>query len=540
MSKRAVLYARVSGDDRAKTGGENLQDQLRVCREYAERKGYQVIAELAEDDRGISGATADPPQLSKALDMARARVFDILIVREVDRLARDIGKQYRVEGDLKRDGVKVEYALYDFPDTMEGKLQKTIYAAFAEFERGKISERMTRGRRRKVKEGNVLTGHIAPFGYCIVYKDGKRTIEIVEEEAKVVRRIFEWYTVGDGENGPLSGNAIANKLTAMQTPTVTEMRGQIVKGRVRKPNTWAQSSVATILKRETYAGTWYYCKKSEHDPIPVEVPAIIDRETWKAAQVRKKKNRQQSKRNTKMKYLMRGRLRCPSCRRKLHAYSYKTGKVYAYYRCHSRFDNTPCDNPWNYPSKLVDAAVWEWISKLLSDPTELENGLNQYQAEREKIIEPLRESLEGVDTLIAEKKAKLDRLLDLYLSGDFEKEALTEHKRRIEGELARLQEERARLAQQIKEQEFSEERLQAILEFSQAIGAGIKVAETNFEKRRAIVEALDVTGELETKNGERILHLTCVMGGEEMQIASKTINGWTGSRTISTPRSSSR
>jgi len=76
MIKRCVLYARVSGDDKSKTGGANLQAQLDLCREYATKQGYSIIAELAEDDRGASGATFDLPQLSAALDMARQGEFD--------------------------------------------------------------------------------------------------------------------------------------------------------------------------------------------------------------------------------------------------------------------------------------------------------------------------------------------------------------------------------------------------------------------------------------------------------------------------------
>ena len=87
MAKRAVLYARVSGDDRGKDG-RNLKSQLDMCREYALAKGYTIIAELAEDDRGARGASFDLEQLSRALDMARAGEFDVLVVRELDRFAR--------------------------------------------------------------------------------------------------------------------------------------------------------------------------------------------------------------------------------------------------------------------------------------------------------------------------------------------------------------------------------------------------------------------------------------------------------------------
>ena len=47
---RAVLYARVSSDDRGKEG-RNLAGQLEMGREYAQERGYAIVAELAEDDR---------------------------------------------------------------------------------------------------------------------------------------------------------------------------------------------------------------------------------------------------------------------------------------------------------------------------------------------------------------------------------------------------------------------------------------------------------------------------------------------------------
>ena len=155
MTKRAILYARVSGDDRA-MDGRNLAGQIDMCREYAERQGWKVVAELAEDERGVSGARLDAPQLNRAIDMAAAGQYDVLIVREIDRLARDVGKQYLVEGELKRAGVKIAYVLGEYPDTPEGELQKAIKAAIAGYERTKIAERSTRGRRREAARGSTL------------------------------------------------------------------------------------------------------------------------------------------------------------------------------------------------------------------------------------------------------------------------------------------------------------------------------------------------------------------------------------------------
>ena len=70
--KRAVLYARVSGDDRGKDG-RNLKSQLDMGREYANGHGYTIIAELAEDDKGASGASFELPQLSVDFGNGRAQ-----------------------------------------------------------------------------------------------------------------------------------------------------------------------------------------------------------------------------------------------------------------------------------------------------------------------------------------------------------------------------------------------------------------------------------------------------------------------------------
>jgi hypothetical protein len=72
---RAVVYARVSSDDRG-NDGRNLQGQLEMCREYALKQGWHVVADLAEDDKGASGAALELPELKKARDMARAKNFD--------------------------------------------------------------------------------------------------------------------------------------------------------------------------------------------------------------------------------------------------------------------------------------------------------------------------------------------------------------------------------------------------------------------------------------------------------------------------------
>src|SRR5215210_5943558 len=106
MKNRAVTYARVSSDDRSK-GGRNLAGQLEMCREYSINHGYELIAELSEDDRGASGASFELEQLGVILEMAREQQFEVLVVRELDRLSRNLAKQLIIEEELKKCGVRI-------------------------------------------------------------------------------------------------------------------------------------------------------------------------------------------------------------------------------------------------------------------------------------------------------------------------------------------------------------------------------------------------------------------------------------------------
>lgn len=126
--------------------------------------------------------------------MAHASQFDVLIVRELDRLSRNLAKQLIVEEELKKCDVRVEYVLAEYDDTPEGRLQKHIRGTIAEYEREKIRERMVRGKWNKIKSGNTNTGNQPPFGYR--FNDERTCFEIDPVEAEIIRFIFEQFLNG--------------------------------------------------------------------------------------------------------------------------------------------------------------------------------------------------------------------------------------------------------------------------------------------------------------------------------------------------------
>ncbi|MBD3314139.1 hypothetical protein GF345_06870 [Candidatus Woesearchaeota archaeon] len=527
MMRKAVLYARVSGDDRG-TDGRNLDSQLEMCRAYAQERDYIIKVELAEDDRGASGAEIDLPQLNRVRDMAHAGEFEVLVVRELDRLSRNLAKQLIVEQELKRAGVDIEYVLGEYPDTPEGNLMKHVRATIAEFEREKIVERNTRGRRDMVRRGQImLHGNEAPYGYQL--SDDGTTLVESGPEARIVRLVFQWYTEGDETGKRLSSVGIAKRLTEMQVPTWMDLHRDSGGHKKRGYGEWSYATILKMLHSEVYIGTWHYGKhrpsglNDRKDWVSMEVPSLISEETWEWAQKQSKKNRIMARRHTKTDYLLRCLLTCGRCGRSIGALTTRDGdKSYSYYMCYGRANHrlSPGDKcllPY-FRVDHVDAVVWEWVKSFLMDPKALIQGLEAQQKKTEESCHPARERLAAIEDLLADNHRQMERLVDLYLSGDFPREMLVEHKTRLEGIIEALEKERTNLVTRLEVQMITAEQVVTITDFARKIASGLDEAEKSFEARRRIIELLDVTGTLTEEDGDKVVYVQCVIGDKALSI----------------------
>lgn len=512
--KRAVLYARVSSDDR-KYATSSIEGQLAECRAFALKRGYTVVREVFEDPTSHTSGAAWLPELENLLRLAPTHTFDVIVCRELDRLARSLAKQLVIEAEFERLGVELAYVMGDYPDTPEGALMKNIKAVISEYERTLITQRMVRGRRRKAMAGYVVLNGAPLYGYSYIPDGKNRTLVIDEDEARVVRQIFAWYT-GDEK---LGSRQIARRLSEMRIPTPADSGKGRGKGKMktRPYATWGSTTVLGILSNETYSGVWHYSKYAE-DPdqlIAVPVPAIVEVETFNLAQAQRKRNKIEAVRNVKHDYLMRRRVICGECGSAMNAcYSPSKGKDFFYYKCDTPYDKginseRECNQRKHFRADHVDDLVWEWVKSYLSDPTKLAEGLTEYQSEHERETAPLRERLAVLDKLILDNRGQLDRLLDLYLSGDFPKDALLERKARLTDTITALEQEREGLAAQLRAQSLTESEIQSVYDFAAEVAEGLSAADEDFETRRRIIELLDVRATLAIEEGERVVYPRC-------------------------------
>jgi len=145
---RAAVYARVS------TNEQTVDNQLLELRRYCEARGWSATEYL---DEGVSGAKDRRPALDQLVADAKRRKFDILVCWRLDRLGRNLKHLITLLDELQALGVAF-VSLGEGIDctTPAGKLQLHILAALAEFERGRIRERVVAGLQRARTQGKRL------------------------------------------------------------------------------------------------------------------------------------------------------------------------------------------------------------------------------------------------------------------------------------------------------------------------------------------------------------------------------------------------
>jgi DNA invertase Pin-like site-specific DNA recombinase len=182
---RAVIYGRVSTETQEE--GRALEFQIKKCQDYCVLKGYEIYKVIQDVESGGKDLRDGFIELQKEIEI---KSFDVLVVYESSRISRITRTMLDFVFKLQSNDIKFVSISQPELDTTThtGMLFFQIQASLGEYERKQISTRVKSSKWQRAKEGNWQGGN-TPLGY----KNTKGGIIVIEEEAEVVRSIFNYY-----------------------------------------------------------------------------------------------------------------------------------------------------------------------------------------------------------------------------------------------------------------------------------------------------------------------------------------------------------
>lgn len=447
----AYILARYSTDSQ---NPDSIEVQVDKCSEWCRTNRLPVLGVYA--DFAVSGMRDDRPQYRRMMEELRLGGADTVVVYDQSRMFRKMTAWFEFRDELASLGVSVASATQpmvggDLRDPANFLAEGTT-ALFNQMwvlqTRQKVIAKM-----RYMARSAQHTGGTPPLGYCV--KAGR--LEIVPEEADVVRRIFGEYA---------SGRSYREIIEGLNRDGIRTKRG----------GTFGSNSLHDLLRNPKYIGVLEYghtCKRPDgkrnthgsapSDLIRVEgaVPAIVDHAIFEEVQRRMANNKrvQGGRPSERREYPLRGKVFCAECKTAM-VVSISKGR-YTYYSCGARHRLHTCDN---MPIKVEDleSRVAEAVRTVLGEPS---NSAALIRILREEAGAILAGAAGRLADLIARKSSvatQLGHAVDAILGG-LDSPALRKKIEALEQEQAELERDMQVLRRQVDASAIPEDRLRELL-----------------------------------------------------------------------------
>jgi len=353
---RCAVYVRKSHEEGLDMPFNSLDAQQEACLAYIKSQGWGALP-TEYSDGGYTGANTDRPGVQRLMQDIESGKVDCVVVHRVDRLSRSLLDFAKLMETFDQRGVAFVSVTQRFDTTSSmGRLTLNILLSFAQFEREIIAERIRDKISAAKKRGQWIGGH--PFlGYDIDHPNRKLVVN--EEEAKLVRRIF------DGFLRTGSCLKLARELNKQGHRTKS---WKTAKGKGNGGQPWNKVYVHRVLANPKYIGLIDYKGQNytgQHTPI-------IDQGTWDRARAIMDKNARNRAVQTRRKTaaLLKGILRCGHCGKAMGAtFTNRRGKRYQYYLCNhaekNGYDTCPVKS---VAAGEIEAAVVDQFRGLFRSP----------------------------------------------------------------------------------------------------------------------------------------------------------------------------
>ena len=445
---KVVYYARVSTDKDAQLN--SLDNQIFYYDDLIKKNINWTFAGSYVDE-GISGKSAENrTNFMKMIQDAKSGLFDLIITKEISRFSRSTLDSIKYTQDLLSYGVGVFFQSDNINTLMpDSELRLTIMASIAQEEVRKLSERLRFGYKRAIEQGVVL-GQNNILGYN--KQNGK--LEINEEQAEIVRKIFAMYN-----EGKFGIRRIARELE--REGTLSPFTGKM----------FSPDTIRNVIQNPKYKG--YYCsgktvsldyRNNKRIRVDKEdwnifkddnIPAIVSEEEWEKANFLYSERGKKSKENSgayQSRYTFSGKIFCAEHDVSYHRHIYKSkskGEQEVWnckiYRQKGKVDG--CDSPTLYTAEIQQ--ILNGIYKSIYDNKyTVINGLMDIYTNIETTDFTSQKKLLEKET--DKIRAKKDKLLELSIDGLISKSEFAQRNNRLNEDFDKLEQELSLIDEQAK------------------------------------------------------------------------------------------
>lgn len=505
---RVAAYCRVSTDSEEQKN--SYQNQLTYYWEkISTNPDWEPVKVFA--DEGVSGvSTRNRDAFNEMMDMCRAGKIDVILTKSIHRFARNTLDAVKYVRMLRAVDVNVIFEQEGLQGINPADEQIiAIYASMAQNYSQNLSDNVKWGFKRSFAKGAVYFGG-RMYGYR---QNGGGKVEIIPEEAEVVRLIFSLYLSG------WSMGSICRELERRRIPTA-------------KGGAWGYGAIDHLLSNEKYTGDAICQKTFMQDVLTKkqvknmgQLPqyyvensheAIISKETFKQAQFERTRRKSLAPVSAKTKtnagrftskYALSGLILCGECGhyyRRITWYRKNAKKIV--WRCSERYENGKrvCRESPAIPEPAIHRALTELIVKLANGKEVLMQKLKDYAGE---VME--QETGDARKQEIQRKMEQTDSMIQAMLNADL---ICEEQIQALSGEHEKLEQELAQLGELHERREQENAHLQGVEEYIQ--NADFSVIQYDDKLIREIVEQMIV------RSKERIY--VRFKGGYEMEIRLDT------------------
>ncbi len=371
MTKRALIVTRLSRVTEATTSPER---QLEECRDYCERRGWEVVS--VAEDLDVSGSV-DPFDRKKRPNLARwlageAEQFDVIVAYRVDRLTRSIRQLQKLVNWAEDNGklvVSATEAHFDMTSPFAAVLIALI-GTVAEMELEAISERNASSHQYRVQQGHYR-GSTPPWGYK-PQQDEEGTWRLVQdgEQTKIIHEVVGRIL----EKEPLQ--QIARDLTARGVPTVKDRVAQL-QGKPIKGTAWNVTPLRRSLSSEAMLG---YATRADGSAVRsddgspvVRSEPILDRQTLEQLRTELDSRKRRGEPTKRSSSLLLRVVHCGKCGEPAYQFNGGSHSKSPRYRCRS-LTSTKTGSCGNSTVRMdyADSEVEKIILGLLGDSERLD------------------------------------------------------------------------------------------------------------------------------------------------------------------------